>query len=705
MGRARTKTGWRTTLAVLSAVLVTACGSSGPAADPHQWLEELDSPRVQDWVAAENEKTLAVLEADSRYAENFRQALDLAGASDRLPTPAFVDGMIGNFWQDGEHRRGIWRETTVADYESAQPQWRTVLDLDALALSEGRDWVWKGIDCSPATRTRCLVELSEGGEDAVTVREFDRAAGAFVAGGFELERGKQQVTWVDDNSLLVSREWNPGEKTASGYPYVVKRWQRGQTLDQAVEIARGEPSDGLATAAIRLDGAQGRRLTLVGRRPSFYESRMSLVDGTRTTPVALPAKSDLEGMVGDRVLLSLRADWSTGGTTFTAGSLISFRADELTADPGNPRPTLVWAPGPLESLRQVATTADRVVVTSLYDVRGRATVFAPQPDGTWSATAVPVPDNATVTAVDADSRGDTVYLSVTSLLTPATLWRLHTGDGRFDPVKSAPARFDSSRYVVEQLKATSPDGTQVPYFLVRATDLRYDGTNPTILWGYGGFGISTLQSYNGLLGRLWLDRGGVYVLANIRGGGEYGPAWHDAALKTQRQNAFDDFAAVGRDLMDRRITSPRHLGIQGRSNGGLLMGVEFTQHPEMWNAVNIQVPLLDMVRYEQIAAGASWVGEYGSVAEPAEREFLESISPYAHVRAGVRYPEPLIWTTTKDDRVGPQHARKFAARLAELGVGYLFWEPTQGGHGGTTNIDEQAHTSALEYTYFQRQLM
>ncbi|MBL1074805.1 S9 family peptidase [Nocardia sp. 2] len=689
----------------LAAVLVTACGGSAPASDPNLWLEELDSPRVQAWVTGENEKTLGVLEQDSRYAGNLSQALELGSAPDRLPTPTFVDGMIGNFWQDTDHRRGIWRETTATDYESPQPHWRTVLDLDALAAAEGRDWVWKGIDCSPATRTRCLVQLSDGGEDAVTIREFDRATGQFVAGGFELERGKQYATWVDDDTLLVSREWQAGEKTASGYPYIVKRVQRGQRLDQAVEVARGEPSDGLGTVALRLDGAAGRRLTLVVRRPSFYEARVTLVDGTRTAAVALPDKADIEGMVGDRVLISLRTEWTSGATTFPSGSLVALNADDLAADPGNLLPAPVWSPGPQDALRQVVTTHDRVVVTSLSDVRGRAAIFTPQPGGTWSAAPVPVPDLMTVDAVDADSRGDTAYLSVTSLVTPTTLWRLDADDGRFDPVKSAPARFDSSRFVVEQLKATSSDGTQVPYFIVRAADMRYDGTNPTILWGYGGFGSSALQPYSGVLGRLWLERGGVYVIANIRGGGEYGPSWHEAARKTQRQKAFDDFAAVGRDLMDRRITAPRHLGIQGGSNGGLLMGVEFTQHPEMWNAVNIQIPLLDMVRYEQIAAGASWVGEYGTVADEAEAEFLESISPYAQVRSGVRYPEPFIWTSTRDDRVGPQHARKFAARLAELGVPYLFYEPTQGGHGGGTTIDEQARTSALEYTYFQRRLM
>ncbi|HUL99616.1 MAG TPA: prolyl oligopeptidase family serine peptidase, partial [Mycobacterium sp.] len=464
-------------------------------------------------------------------------------------------------------------------------------------------------------------------------------------------------------------------------------------------------ADALMTSGALLDNGAGRRLNLVVRRPTFYENEVSLLGGGQPVRFGLPPKADLEGMVGDQVLVSLRQDWTIGDSTFHSGSLVSINADEMTRDPQRLRATLVYAPGPQEALQGVMTTRDGVVVTSLYDVKGRATVYTRQADGSWSGQPVPLPENATVNAVAADSRGDVAYLSVTSMLTPTTLYHLNTADGRVQPVKSAPARFDSSRFVVEQLKATSSDGTEVPYFIVHAADMKYDGTTPTILYGYGGFASSSTPGYSGLLGKLWLERGGAYVIANIRGGGEYGPAWHEAALKTQRQKSFDDFTAVAQDLIRRNITSPRHLGIEGGSNGGLLMGVEFTQHPGLFNAVVMQIPLLDMVRYEQIAAGASWVGEYGSMNNPEERAFLESISPYAQVKPGVTYPEPFIWTTSKDDRVGPQHARKFAARLSELGIPYLFYEATQGGHGAGTNIDETARMAALEYTYFQRQLM
>ncbi|MGW4241684.1 prolyl oligopeptidase family serine peptidase [Nocardia sp. NPDC004722] len=691
------KVGIRAAAVGLAAVVLAACGGSTAASDPYQWLEELSSPRVDAWVAAENAKTLGVLEQDPRYAENFAQAKALANAADRLPVPQFHHGLIGNFWQDADHQRGIWRETTVADYESPQPNWRTVLDLDALARDEGRNWVWKGMTCDPVTHERCLVQLSEGGEDAATIREFDLGTGRFVDGGFSLARGKQNVSWVDTDTLLVSREWQAGEKTESGYPYVVKRLRRGQSPDQAVEVARGERTDGLATAAVGLDGGDGKRLNLVVRRPSFYEAQVSLIDGTR---VALPPKSTLQGMVCNRVLVALQQDWNG----FRSGSLVSLDADEMTAHPEALKATLVYEPGPQETLQGVMTTHGRVVVTSLFDVKGRATVYTPSPTG-WTSAPIALPDNATVSEIDADSQSETAYLSVTSMLTPTTIWHLDADTGAVRQVKAAVARFDSSHLTVEQLKATSADGTQVPYFIVHPTELAYDGSTPTIVWGYGGFASSSTPGYNGQLGKTWLERGGAYVIANIRGGGEYGPAWHDAALKTHRQKAYDDFAAIANDLIARKITSPRRLGIQGGSNGGLLMGVEFTQHPDLFSAVDIQVPLLDMLRYEQIAAGASWVGEYGSAADPDERAFLASISPYAQLRKGTRYPQPLVWTTSKDDRVGPQHARKFAARLAEFGDPYLFYEATQGGHGGGANNDEKAHTSALEYTYFMRQLM
>ncbi|MCM6775084.1 prolyl oligopeptidase family serine peptidase [Nocardia sp. CDC159] len=700
----RTASGVITAMVVLMVGVATACGRSTPTAtDEFQWLEDNDSPRVHQWVEAENAKTLEVLQKDPRYADNLAQAKDVGNSPDRLAEPTIIHGEIYNFWQDPDHKQGIWRKTSVANYESPQPQWTTVLDVDALASGEGKKWVWKGADCAPVAETRCLVALSEGGEDAVTVREFDLTTNGFVPDGFVLPRGKQDIAWLDDNSLLVGREWQPGELTSSGYAYVVKQWDRGRPLETAVEVGRGEPSD-VSTRPVVLTDGENHRLALLDRSPSFFEHEYRLVaDGTR--PVALPPKADLQGMVANRVLVSLQQDWSVDGTNFPAGTLVALDADALARDPAHPKPTAVYTPGPADALEQVMTTRDQVVVLSLHDVRGRATIYHPGPDGSWTSAPVALPDNATLSATAADDHGSLSYLTVTSFLSPPALWRLDTATGALAEVKNVPPQFDSTGLTVDQWKATSADGTQVPYFVVHRADMPFDGTAPTILHAYGGFGASMTPSYSADLGRLWLARGGAFALANIRGGGEFGPSWHDAALTTDRQRAFDDFAAVGRDLIDRKITAPRHLGISGASNGGLLTGVELTQHPELWNAVDIGVPLLDMLRYQQIAAGASWVGEYGSVDDPAQRAFLARISPYQQLKAGVRYPEPFIWTTTKDDRVGPQHARKFAAKLGALGDPYLYFESSEGGHGSGANIDESALTTALRYTYFMRRLM
>lgn len=712
------------------AVMLAACGSADPADDPYLWLEDVHSERADAWVAAENAKTLDVLTKDSRFATNLARAQAIGAAADRIPMPEIHNGSVYNFWRDGKHVHGIWRTTSQADYAAAQPNWTTVLDLDAVAAAEHKNWVWAGANCASTTETRCLVELSDGGEDAHTVREFDLTTKQFVPDGFRLPRGKQHTAWVDDDTVLVTREWRAGELTASGYPYVVKTLRRGRPLERATEVSRGSTTD-VGSELIQLVDGQGHRAELIDRGVSFFEHEYRLVtsDGgtaNSNTPdrpapdarahagaalLGLPPKSAPVGLFAGRVLVQLDQEWTPpSGPKFGAGTLVSIDLAAAARDPQRLAARLVYAPGPRETLGDLVTTGDRLVLTSYRNVHGRVTSYTARPDGSWAGVPIDVPDNASIRPVGADRHGDAAYLSIASFLAPDTLVRL-TGNDPI-PVKTMPPKFDASGLVVEQHEATSRDGTEIPYFVVHRADMPLDGANPTILNAYGGFAIAKTPFYDGELGKLWLApdgagserRGGVFVLANIRGGGEFGPAWHEAGLTVRRQRVYDDFAAVAEDLVTRKITTPRRLGIKGGSNGGLLMGVEFTQRPELWRAVDIQVPLLDMMRYEQIAAGASWVGEYGSVHKPDERAFLASISPYQQLRAGVPYPEPLIWTTTKDDRVGPQHARKFAAKLASLGDPYLFYEVTAGGHGAGSNIDQTAFTTALEYTYFERKL-
>jgi prolyl oligopeptidase len=693
-------------------VISGACVTVGPtlraaaasASDPYLWLEDVNGVRAMDWVKSQNTRTLGVLESDKRYAGMYADALRISTASDRIPMPDLLAGNAYNFWQDAEHVRGIWRTTTVDNYRSPAPAWATVLDLDALAKTENANWVWHGADCREPAEDRCLVSLSDGGEDASTIREFDVVRRNFVAGGFTLPRGKQDAAWESNDTLLVAREWNSGELTASGYPYIVKRLERGQSLGSAVEVYRGLKTD-VGVTPVTLEDGQGNRAVVIVRNVSFFSSEYQLLTPRGWRKLNLPHKIETEALIADRLLFRLSEDWVVNGRSFAAGSLVSCDLAALSADPDHPAPIVLYAPANRESLASVAATHSRLIVVTYESVKGRAFAYAPESDGTWSRRKLDLPDNASIAVVATNIRNDDAFLSVTSFLAPTSLYLLNTISAELAVVKQSPARFDASRDVVEQFEARSKDGTPIPYFIVHPKNMTRDGANPTILYAYGGFAVSLTPAYSALNGKLWLERGGVYVVANIRGGGEFGPAWHEAGLKTHRQRVYDDFTAVADDLIARKITTPRRLGIQGGSNGGLLMGVEFTQHPELWHAVDIAVPLLDMLRYEQIAAGASWVGEYGSVSNPDERAFLASISPYANLKPNVAYPMPFIWTTTKDDRVGPQHARKFAAKLSALGIPYLFYEVVEGGHGAGANLQERAHTTTLEMVYFSRLLM
>ncbi len=696
----------RTLLAASAIATLGTAAARAADPDPYLWLESVDSPRAMAWVNARNAYSTGVLEADARYKTLYDEALAIAGAKDRIPQPSFTHGAIYNFWQDPEHLRGIWRKTSLASYRTATPDWTTVLDIDALGKAEGKSWVWKGANCLEPEQKRCLISLSDGGEDAVVVREFDLDTGKFLDGGFSLPRGKHRLAWEDVDHLLVASEWTPGDLTASGYPYIVKRLTRGQPLAAAVEIYRGSKTDGgygVSPKVVR-DGA-GRQLAVIERPLDTFHHDTFVVDAG-TQRLAIPAKADVVGLVAGRVIVKLDEAWTAGGATLPSGSVAALDLAAVKAHPGTLTPRLVWSPGPRDAFNDIAVTRDKLLIATLDKVRGRAFVYSPVKGGGWSQAKLDLPDNLAVDFGEADLASNRAFVHASGFLTPSSLALADAGAGTLATVKSQLPKFDASADVVEQLEATSTDGTKIPYFVIHRKDIKYDGTTPTLLYAYGGFQVSMTPSYSGAIGKLWLERGGAYVLANIRGGGEFGPAWHEAGLGVKRQIIYDDFASVARDLTARKITSPRRLGIEGGSNGGLLMGVQFTQHPELWNAVVIQVPLLDMIRIGKIAAGASWQGEYGDVdADPAVRAFWQKTSPYANLRTGVKYPEPFIFTTTKDDRVGPQHARKFAARMEEMGYHFFYYENTEGGHGQGADLRQAAHTTALTMTYLQRKLM
>jgi len=667
------------------------------AADPFRWLEDIDAPRSMAWVEKQNARTAKRLESDPRYPIFHKEALAIFTAQDRIPTPVFRAGGVDNFWQDGQHVHGIWRHASLESYRTDEPQWETLLDLDALSKAEGKNWIWKGATCLPPQKRLCLVQLSNGGSDAVEIREFDPRAKRFVEGGFGFSTGKQDFDWLDGDTLIGGREWKPGEVTTSGYAYVIKTVKRGQAPR---EVFRGQPTD-VSADAIVLRGEGGHADGVMIRRGiTFYESEYSLLTDHGLVRIPLPRKADYQGYVDGQTVFALKQAW--GG--FDEGALIAYDLKALTADAAKARPALVFMPGPRQAIQDVTTTRDRLVVDLLDDVKGRVDVFTHEA-GHWRARRLELPKDANIVLVDAAQDSDRLFLEVEGFLDPTSLWLADTASGEVARLKQLPARFDASKDVVEQFWATSTDGTKIPYFVVRPKAVKFDGSTPTIMYGYGGFELPKPPIYLPEMGKIWLERGGAYVIANIRGGGEFGPKWHQAALREHRQRSFDDFASVARDLFKRKITSPRRLGIYGRSNGGVLMSVSMTQHPELWNAVVIESPLIDMLRYNHLSAGASWVGEYGNPDNPKDRAFIAKYSAYQNLKPGMHYPEPYITTNTRDDRVHPGHARKFAAKLEAMGYPYLYYEQTFGGHANDADPELNARRWARHYTYLAEKLM
>jgi len=696
------------TIAAISAIPACAQQSSIEQPDNYTWLEDIHGERPMAWVKAENARTAAVLEKDTHFAPLQAEALKVLESPDRLPTPEFRNGVVYNTWQDAEHVRGIVRRTTLKDYLTADPKWETVLDYDALSKADKQSWVGQGLTCLRPEDELCLVELSAGGEDASILREMDLKTGKFVEGGFVLPRGKLRVAWVDKDTLLIGRDWGPGTMSEAGYPITVQQWKRGQPLESAKEVFRGDVKDnGYGNnPRVFVDG-QGHRAVTVQRNLSTFAAEYYLLLPGGPKKLSLPLKARLSGLLGGQLLVTLEEDWTPEGQTnkISQGSVVALELAAVEKDPVRLKPVVVFAPTTQEFEEWFGTTKNHMILATLDHVQQRAYIYTVGGNGNWTRKRLPLPDNLTIGSATASHTDDRFFVGVEGFLTPPSLWLGDAADGSLTSVKSQKPQFDASGDVVEQLEATSIDGTKIPYFVVHRKDMRYDGSNPTLLTAYGGFQVPYTPYYGPENGKLWLEHGGVFVLANIRGGGEFGPAWHEAGLKTHRQRIYDDFYAVAQDLVTRKITSSRRLGIIGGSNGGLLMGVEFTQHPEMWIAVVIQIPLLDMLGFEHLSAGASWVGEYGSVSVPEERAFLASVSPYNQLKPDVHYPEPLIFTTTKDDRVGPVHARKFAARLEEFHKPFFYDEITEGGHGEGADKKQEARTDAEYFTYLMMKLM
>jgi len=692
----------RLTLAacLLASCLAPSASASAPEIDPNLWLEDVTGERALAWVRERNAASVAELAATPTFKMLEGEILAILDSDKKIPFVAKRGEHYYNFWKDKLHARGLWRRATLAEYRKAEPKWETVIDLDALGKAEGENWVWHGADCLRPAYTRCLVSLSRGGADADVVREFDVPTKSFLKDGFTVPEAKNSVGWIDADTLFVGTDFGPGSMTSSGYPRTARRWARGTALADAPTVFEGKPDD-VAAYAFH-DPTPGYERDVYGRFITFYTNELSVLRDGQPVRIDKPDSANAN-LHREWLFIELRDDWTVGGKTFKAGSLLATRFEAFMA--GERAFEVLFEPTERTSLAGYAPLRSRLILNVLDNVRSRLSVLTPTRKG-WKRAPLPgVPALGSVgaSAVDPDESDD-YFLTTHDFLTPSTLALGTAGRGQARMLKQLPAFFDATGLMASQHEAVSKDGTRVPYFQIARQGLALDGANPTLLYGYGGFEVSQTPSYSGGRGKGWLERGGVYVLANIRGGGEFGPRWHQAALKANRHKAYEDFAAVAEDLIRRRVASPERLGALGGSNGGLLIGNMLTRYPQLFGALVCQVPLLDMQRYSKLLAGASWMGEYGDPDKPDEWEFIKTFSPYHNLAAGTAYPRTLFTTSTRDDRVHPGHARKMVARMQEQGHAVLYYENIEGGHGGAANNQQQAFMSALAYEFLWREL-
>ncbi len=679
---------------LIAIVALALCGLAiaEDSEDPYLWLEEVEGEKALEWVKERSAKDTATLEAVPVYSEIHEKLLEIYNSSDRIPSVSIRGSWLYNFWRDADHVRGIWRRTFLDEYMKDEPSWEIVLDLDALAATEDENWVWKGSSCLPPEYRHCMITLSRGGSDAAVEREFDTVAKAFVEDGFIVPEAKSQVSWKDKDTLWVGTDFGEGSLTTSGYPRIAKQWKRGTPLDEAVTVYKGSVDD--VASGIYSDHTADGRYDIVSVTPEYYRGTSYLRLDGRLVKLDFPEDAKLYGFFKDHMLLNLRTDWEISGTTYPADALLTIDLDDFLA--GSRDFEVLFVPSERVSFGGLGTTANHLLYSTLDNVRGRLYRLVPGDEG-WIKEEIELPGLGTVGLSSTGDANDSFFFYYTDFLSPSGLYFVPDG-GEPRVVKRSPSWFDPEGMTVDQYEAASADGVMIPYFVVKPKGFEANGKNPTLLYGYGGFENSMLPSYLGSKGPSWVSRGGVYVLANIRGGGEFGPEWHMAAVKENHQRNFDDFIAVAEDLITREITSADHLGIMGGSQGGLLVGGAFVQRPDLFKAVVCQVPLLDMKRYNKLLAGASWMGEYGN-PDTDDWDYIKTWSPYQNLDKDADYPEVYFYTSTLDDRVHPAHARKMVAKMTDMGHKVYYYENTEGGHSGGANLNQAAYSGALAYAY------
>jgi len=666
--------------------------------DAYLWLEEIEGEKALNWVKEKSEATLVVLKSQPMFEETRRKALEILNSDKRIAYAGFQGKYLYNFWQDEKNERGIRRRTTIEEYLKPTPQWEILLDIDKLCQEEGEKWVYKGSSGLYPDYSQYMVYLSRGGGDARVCREFDARSRQFVKNGFYVPEAKNSISWKDPNTIYVQTDFGPGSLTRSGYPRIAKIWKRGEPISAAKTVFEGESTDvGVACYVIH---TPERQYDVIDREITFYTSHRYVIEDGRQIKLEIPDDAILGGFFKNQLLVRLKSDWTIGANTYRQGSLISIDYDKYLQ--GDRTFTTIVEPDERSNIMSCSNTRNILLVEILNNVKRELYKFQLK-DGSWQKEKINAPQLGTLSIGSTDEQSDRYFFTYSGFLTPTSLYYV-SDEQLTQKVKSLPDFFDSNRSEVSQLETFSKDGTRIPYFMVQLKGAKMDGSNPTLLYGYGGFEISQIPYYHGILGSAWLERGGTYVLANIRGGGEFGPKWHLAAIKENRQRCYDDFIAVAEDLIERKITSPQHLGIMGGSNGGLLVGAMFTQRPELFNAAVCQVPLLDMKRYNKLLAGASWMAEYGNPDIPEQWTYIKKYSPYHNLSLDKKYPKVLFYTSTRDDRVHPGHARKMAAKMEGMGHKVYYYENTEGGHAAAATNRQRALKEAISYTYLWMQL-
>ncbi len=667
--------------------------------DKYLWLEEVDGEKALEFVAGQNKVTIEKLSKEKDYQQIYDKSLEIYNSSERIAYPTIRGNYVYNFWKDKDHERGIWRRCLLANYTNGKLDWETLLDIDELSKKDEIKWVYKGARGLYPSYNQFLVELSKGGGDAVITKEFDVNKKQFIENGFFIDEAKGEASYVDENTLIVATDFGEGTMTTSGYPSQVKLWKRGTRLKDAQLIYQGESTDVGTWGSVLRDDSQA--YTLITRSLTFFTSHTLIWVNNKAIKLDIPEDCDLKTILNNQLVIQLKSDWTVNSITYKTGTLLSLNFTALLK--GEKQIQVIIEPDEFSSISEVSKTRNKLLVNLLTNVTGKLYIYSFN-DGKWINQKVNAPDFGTISIVATTDISDQYFFDFENFITPSTLYSADAGNNTFKAYKSLPAYFDASKYDVKQFKAESKDGTMVPYFIVFRKDMKNDGTNPTLILAYGGFESSSLPFYASTFGIAWLDKGGVFVLANIRGGGEFGPKWHQDGMKEKRQNVFDDLYAVSENLISRKVTSSKHLGVMGGSNGGLLVGVAFTQRPDLYNAVMCEVPLLDMQRYNKLLAGASWMGEYGNPDIPEEWEYIRKYSPYQNLKEGMNYPEVFFYTSTRDDRVHPGHARKMVAKMNDMGYKTYYYENTEGGHGGSSTNEQGATLNAMTFSYLLMKL-